>query len=98
MFPLSILSASNGALMRARVPLDPISLEQWELGEEDLTAGKGVEIAGVPGKAPGIEVELPLKFDKGAPAAGEVFEIEFEGLKLSLGSAPRSSSEGASAR
>ncbi|BGP15985.1 hypothetical protein JCM10213_004801 [Rhodosporidiobolus nylandii] len=56
MFPLSILSASNGALMRARVPLDPITLLPWV-----PEPGKGVEIAGVPGRdEPGVEVEMPL--------------------------------------
>lgn len=56
MFPLSILSASNGAVMRARVPIDPLTLQVWE-----PPAGQGVEIAGVPGKdEPGVMVEMPL--------------------------------------
>lgn len=56
MFPLSILSASNGAVMRARVPIDPLTLQVWE-----PPAGQGVEIAGVPGRdEPGVMVEMPL--------------------------------------
>lgn len=56
LFPLSILSASNGALMRARVPIDPYSLQLWE-----PAPGEGAEIAGVPGRdEPGVMVEMPL--------------------------------------
>lgn len=58
MFPLSILSASNGILMKANVPIDPISLQVWE----PRNPGQGCEIAGVPGKdEPGIEIEMPLE-------------------------------------
>ncbi|GAA5824209.1 hypothetical protein JCM11251_001568 [Rhodosporidiobolus azoricus] len=68
LFPLSILSASNGVLMKARVPIDPISLLPWEPNE-----GEGVEIAGVPGKdEPGIEVEMPLDAGDGCASAGLV--------------------------
>jgi 2-methylaconitate cis-trans-isomerase PrpF len=64
LFPLSILSASNGVLMRARVPIDPYSLELWE-----PFPGEGAEIAGVPGRdEPGVMVEMPL--DGGAGAEG----------------------------
>ncbi|BGP24508.1 methylitaconate delta-isomerase [Rhodotorula toruloides] len=57
LFPLSILSASNGVLMRARVPIDPITLLPWE-----PEPGQGIEIAGVPGRdEAGIEVEMPLE-------------------------------------
>ncbi|KWU46289.1 DUF453-domain-containing protein [Rhodotorula sp. JG-1b] len=56
LFPLSILSASNGVLMRARVPIDPYSLQLWE-----PAPGEGAEIAGVPGRdEPGVMVEMPL--------------------------------------
>ncbi|KAM0746909.1 DUF453-domain-containing protein [Meredithblackwellia eburnea MCA 4105] len=55
-FPLRILSASNGNVMAARVPIDPVTLRLWEPAE-----GEGCEIAGVPGKdEPPIEVEMPL--------------------------------------
>lgn len=64
MFPISILSASNGVLMRAKVPIHPISLQVWEPKE-----GEGCEIAGVPGKnEPGVEVEMPLEMEDGAEA------------------------------
>ena len=57
LLPLSILSASNGVLMRARVPVDPFSLQAWE-----PAPGEGVAVAGVPGcDEPGIEVEMPLE-------------------------------------
>ncbi|GAA5907229.1 hypothetical protein JCM8208_006725 [Rhodotorula glutinis] len=57
LLPLSILSASNGVLMRARVPVDPYSLQAYE-----PAPGEGVAIAGVPGSdEPGIEVEMPLE-------------------------------------
>ena len=64
LFPLSILSASNGVLMRARVPIDPYSLQLWE-----PAPGEGAEIAGVPGRdEPGVMVEMPL--DGGAGGKG----------------------------
>ncbi|KAM0787543.1 hypothetical protein ACM66B_003614 [Microbotryomycetes sp. NB124-2] len=56
MFPLSILSTSNSALLRARVPIDPITLQPWEPPE-----GQGVKIAGVPEEGAGIELETPLE-------------------------------------
>ncbi|KAK4698625.1 hypothetical protein P7C70_g7648, partial [Phenoliferia sp. Uapishka_3] len=56
LFPLTILSASNGKVMRARVPVDPMSLQVWEPGE-----GEGCRIAGVPGEEVGIEVEMPIE-------------------------------------
>lgn len=82
MFPLSILSASNGALMRARVPLDPVTLEPWELSNSDEEGG--VSIAGVPGRAAGIEVELPLSVDESAPPAGAVYSATLEGYEVGL--------------
>ncbi|GAA6015058.1 hypothetical protein JCM11491_001644 [Sporobolomyces phaffii] len=61
MFPLSILSASNGVVMNARVPIHPVSLQIWE-----PPAGQGCEIAGVPGSdEPGIEIEMPLESTDG---------------------------------
>ncbi|GAA5980267.1 hypothetical protein JCM5350_000892 [Sporobolomyces pararoseus] len=66
MFPISILSASNGVLMRANVPINPISLQLWE-----PKAGEGCEIAGVPGRdEPGIEVEMPLESEDGGLPTG----------------------------
>ncbi|GAA5981795.1 hypothetical protein JCM10908_004611 [Rhodotorula pacifica] len=57
LIPLSILSASNGVLMRAQVPIDPYSLQVWE-----PAPGEGAEIAGVPGRdEPGVVVEMPLE-------------------------------------
>lgn len=56
LFPLSILSASNGNVMRARVPIDPLTLQVWEPPE-----GEGCTIAGVPGEDAGIEVEMPIE-------------------------------------
>jgi hypothetical protein len=56
LFPLTILSASNGALMRVRVPIDPWTLQVWEPPE-----GEGCVIAGVPGEEVGIEVEMPIE-------------------------------------
>ena len=60
MLPINILSASNGVLMRARVPLDPLTLQVWEPAE-----GEGVALAGVPGEAAGIEVQMPLEGGEG---------------------------------
>ncbi|GAA6024994.1 hypothetical protein JCM8202_002180 [Rhodotorula sphaerocarpa] len=73
LFPLSILSASNGALMRARVPLDPLSLQIWE-----PPAGQGAEVAGVPGRdEPGIMVEMPLdgSAEKGGLVTGQPRDV-----------------------
>lgn len=56
LLPISILSASNGLLMKARVPVDPVTLEVWE-----PESGEGTVIAGVPGEALGIEIELPIE-------------------------------------
>ncbi|GAA6002413.1 hypothetical protein JCM10207_001107 [Rhodosporidiobolus poonsookiae] len=82
MLPLSILSASNGVLMRARVPVDPISLLPWEPKE-----GEGVEIAGVPGRdEPGIEVEMPLETGGGGAEAGLVTGRPRDVVKLEDGS------------
>ncbi|GAA5916682.1 hypothetical protein JCM6882_002265 [Rhodosporidiobolus microsporus] len=81
LFPLSILSASNGVLMRAKVPIDPISLLPWEPNE-----GEGVEIAGVPGKdEPGIEVEMPLDSGEGGASAGLVTGNAKDVVKLDNG-------------
>lgn len=75
LFPLSILSASNGAVMRARVPIDPVTLQVWQPLE-----GEGVKIAGVPGEDVGIELEMPMAEDV------ELFEpastISYEGLEV----------------
>ncbi|BGO93994.1 hypothetical protein NBRC10512_003626 [Rhodotorula toruloides] len=81
LFPLSILSASNGVLMRARVPIDPLTLLPWE-----PEAGQGVEIAGVPGRdEAGIEVEMPLEASEGG-AAGLVRRNAQDVVKLEDGS------------
>lgn len=65
LFPLKILSASNGKIMRARVPIDPFTLQAWEPAE-----GEGCQIAGVPGEAAGIEIEMPLELDEGDGGGG----------------------------
>lgn len=83
MLPLNILSASNGALMKARVPLDPLTLEPWELDNPETEGG--TSIAGVPGRAPAIELELPLTLNAGAPPAGKVFSTSFDGVEVSKG-------------
>ncbi|GAA5977652.1 hypothetical protein JCM11641_006890 [Rhodosporidiobolus odoratus] len=81
MFPLSILSASNGVLMRARVPLDPITLHPWE-----PAPGEGVGIAGVPGKEEsGIEVEMPLEVTGGIARSGLVTGRPTDTVKLENG-------------
>ncbi|GAA5869696.1 hypothetical protein JCM8547_005108 [Rhodosporidiobolus lusitaniae] len=81
LFPLSILSASNGVLMRARVPIDPYSLQPWEPGP-----GEGVEIAGVPGAdEPGIEVEMPLETGGGNAQGGLVTGMPKDVVKLDNG-------------
>ncbi|BGP31927.1 hypothetical protein JCM10296v2_003706 [Rhodotorula toruloides] len=81
LFPLSILSASNGVLMRARVPIDPLTLLPWE-----PEAGQGVEIAGVPGRdEAGIEVEMPLEASEGG-GAGLVTGNSTDVVKLDDGS------------
>ncbi|GAA6050184.1 hypothetical protein JCM3770_000443 [Rhodotorula araucariae] len=81
LFPLSILSASNGVLMRARVPIDPSTLQLWE-----PAPGEGVEIAGVPGRdEPGIEVEMPLEQDDGSAAGGLVTGRARDVVKLDAG-------------
>ncbi|GAA6042290.1 hypothetical protein JCM8097_000617 [Rhodosporidiobolus ruineniae] len=82
MFPLSILSASNGVLMRARVPLDPLTLMPWE-----PKPGEGAEIAGVPGRdEAGIEVELPLETGEGGAEGGLVTGRPRDVVKLDDGS------------
>lgn len=82
LFPLSILSASSGVLLRARVPIDPWSLQPWE-----PTPGEGCEIAGVPGRdEAGIEVEMPLETGEGGGEAGLVTGRAKDVVKLSDGS------------
>ncbi|GAA5907805.1 uncharacterized protein JCM6883_001899 [Sporobolomyces salmoneus] len=82
MFPLSILSASNGVLMKAHIPIDPVSLQVWE-----PRVGEGCEIAGVPGKdEPGIEVEMPLDLGEGGLVTGrtkDTVELE-DGTKITV--------------
>lgn len=63
-FPLSILSASNNTILRARVPIDPISLLPWEPLE-----GHGITIAGVPEEGAGIELETPLNDGEAAESS-----------------------------
>lgn len=96
MFPLEILSASNGALMRARVPLDPLTLQVWEPAK-----GQGTSIAGVPGEAAGIEVEMPIQTGKEAPGElptrNTVDVINVDGEEVSLGRSGRAESAFASA-
>ncbi|ORY92664.1 hypothetical protein BCR35DRAFT_286005 [Leucosporidium creatinivorum] len=84
LFPLSILSASNGAIMRARVPIDPITLQVWQPPE-----GEGVKIAGVPGEEVGIEVEMPMAedvelFEPASTIAYEEHEIPYSLLSSGL--------------
>ncbi|SCV71213.1 BQ2448_2801 [Microbotryum intermedium] len=68
LFPLSILSAANGLVMRARVPLDPYTLQVW-----DPEPGKGAKIAGVPEEAAAIECEMPIESTQdGADGSGLV--------------------------
>ncbi|GAA5941667.1 hypothetical protein JCM1841_006921 [Sporobolomyces salmonicolor] len=82
LFPLSILSASNGVLMHARVPIDPVTLLPWEPEE-----GEGVEIAGVPGRdEPGIEIEMPLEFGNASAKGGLVTGRAKDIVKLDDGS------------
>jgi 2-methylaconitate cis-trans-isomerase PrpF len=69
LFPVTILSASNGMIMRARVPIDPTTFEIWD-NKEDL-----IQIAGVPGEAAGIELEMPLVADDGGLVTGNVKDI-----------------------
>lgn len=86
LFPLSILSASNGVLMRARVPIDPYSLQLWE-----PAPGEGAEIAGVPGRdEPGIEIEMPLDGGDGSTNGGLVTGRPKDIVRLDDGSEVRS--------
>lgn len=81
MFPLSIMSASNSAIMKARVPLHPWTLQPWE-----PPAGQGAQIAGVPGTAAGIEVELPMETGEGGGnglvTGRPTDEVEIDGHKV----------------
>ncbi|GAA5944928.1 uncharacterized protein JCM15063_001994 [Sporobolomyces koalae] len=71
MFPLSILSASNGLVMRARVPIDPVSLQIYE-----PSPGQGCEIAGVPGRdESGIEIEMPLEEGEAGLVTGRTRDV-----------------------
>lgn len=82
MFPLSVLSASNGVLMKANIPIDPVSLQVWE-----PATGQGCEIAGVPGKEePGIEIEMPLEFEDERGEGGLVTGRTKDVVKLEDGS------------
>ncbi|GAA5878598.1 hypothetical protein JCM16303_002137 [Sporobolomyces ruberrimus] len=81
-FPLSILSASNGVLMKANIPIDPVSLQVWE-----PATGQGCEIAGVPGTdEPGIEIEMPLEFEDERGEGGLVTGRTKDVVKLEDGS------------
>ncbi|KAK4051214.1 hypothetical protein OIV83_003036 [Microbotryomycetes sp. JL201] len=80
MLPLSILSASNSAILRARVPIDPISLQPW-----DPPPGQGEKIAGVPEEGAGIELETPLQADDGSSGlvTGQVRnDVDVEGKRF----------------
>lgn len=77
LLPISILSAATGDVFIARVPLHPTTLEVWE-----PEAGKGCVIAGVPGEAAGIILELPLA-EGGGLMTGNVQDlVEFEDMKV----------------
>lgn len=56
--------------MKARVPLDPITLQLYEPAE-----GSGCAIAGVPGEAAGIVCEMPLSSSGSALVTGRVKDI-----------------------
>lgn len=83
LFPISIFSAANSQVLRARVPIDPITLQVWE-----PEVGKGVKIAGVPEEAAAIECEMPLEVeedgqDHGGLLTGEALNsIMVDGKKV----------------
>lgn len=87
MFPLSILSASNGLVLRARVPMDPLTLQVWEPKE-----GEGCVIAGVPGEGVGVEVEMPIQVipgvEGGLVTGRPVDSIDLNGITVSFPPSP----------
>lgn len=54
-FPLRVLLADSGKCVEAHMPLVRLDSDKWFLSREPDTA-----IAGVPGKAPGIRMQVPL--------------------------------------
>lgn len=77
LFPLSILSASTGDIFKATVPIDPITLEMWE-----PPVGQGCVIAGVPGEAAGIMLEMPLAEGGGLLTPNTTEIVDFENMKV----------------
>lgn len=67
LFPIRILSASNGRIMNVRIPIDPVTLQVWDNPDDE----NGIEIAGVPGRGIPIELEMPLD-DTGDSVGGLV--------------------------
>jgi 2-methylaconitate cis-trans-isomerase PrpF len=77
--PVRILAANTGAVLTARVSLDPQTTLVYEPQE-----GKGARIAGVPGEAAPIEVELPLEMEGGGTVTGNPRDVvEIDGHKVS---------------
>lgn len=70
--------------MRARVPIDPDTLMLWEPQADDGTA---IKIAGVPGKALGIETELPIVSESNGMVTGrpvDTISIDGKEIKVSI--------------
>lgn len=83
MFPVSIMAAATGAVVTVRVPLDPWTLQLYEPAE-----GEGVRIAGVPGEAAGVEVEIPIEVGEGSegglPTSNPTDLVEVDGHTVSV--------------
>lgn len=80
LFPLYILSASNGQVVTVFVPLCPDTLQIWEPTPGDGTA---IKIAGVPGDALGIRCEIPAP--EGGLVTGRVLdEVEIDAVKVTI--------------
>ncbi|KAK4056899.1 hypothetical protein OIO90_002149 [Microbotryomycetes sp. JL221] len=83
MFPLSILSTSNSTILKANVPINPITLQPW-IPEP----GQGLQIAGVPERGAGIQIETPLESSDQASnplVTGNVMDtIEFQDKQVQV--------------
>jgi 2-methylaconitate cis-trans-isomerase PrpF len=77
--PVRILAANTGAVLTARVLVDPLSLQLYE-----PPAGNGARIAGVPGEAAPVEVELPLETggSGGLVTGNPVDVVDIDGHKV----------------
>ena len=78
LFPVRILVASSGQIIRASVPVFRDHTGSWAPDTQGNTS-----IAGVPGSAPGILIETPLEKHSILPTGNEVDTVTVQGQQVS---------------